>query len=96
MRRDDTRIEVKRTVCLVSGIAFIVGSIINNIINYQYKADSIELIVLRNKRSDIFITPGGVRKRSGSVGLSLVMWAACGLLSILGINSNIYLFEYVI
>lgn len=37
--------------------------------------------------SGIFITPGGILGRAGSVGLSLVLWAACGLLAIFGMPS---------
>lgn len=32
----------------------------------------------------IFISPKGILKNSGSVGMSLVMWVACGILSLFG------------
>lgn len=34
--------------------------------------------------SGIFISPKGVLKNSGNVGLSLVVWLACGILSLFG------------
>ena len=34
--------------------------------------------------SGIFVTPKGVLASSGSVGLSLIVWTACGLLALFG------------
>ena len=34
--------------------------------------------------SGIYVTPGGILQRSGSVGASLVIWTVCGLISLLG------------
>ncbi len=38
--------------------------------------------------SGIFVSPGGVLKRTGSVGVSLLVWAGCGIVSSLGKNAN--------
>lgn len=36
--------------------------------------------------SGVFVTPTAALKYSGSVGFSLIVWAACGVVSLLGIN----------
>ncbi|KAH9638416.1 hypothetical protein HF086_007723 [Spodoptera exigua] len=35
-------------------------------------------------RSGIFVSPSGLLERTGSVGISFIIWMACGLLSLLG------------
>lgn len=39
----------------------------------------------------IFISPKGILKHSGSVGMSLVVWIACGVLSLFGESCNRYI-----
>lgn len=34
--------------------------------------------------SGIFVSPSGLLERTGSVGISFIIWMACGLLSLLG------------
>lgn len=48
------------------------------------------LIISTTIGSGIFVTPGSVLYYSGSVGLSLVIWAFCGLTSILGRENKQY------
>lgn len=46
--------------------------------------DSVAMIVGCVIGSGIFVSPSSVLKKTGSPGLSLVMWTACGLYSLLG------------
>ncbi|XP_071824243.1 b(0,+)-type amino acid transporter 1-like isoform X2 [Apostichopus japonicus] len=59
----DGKVNLKRQVGLLSGIALIVGTMIG---------------------SGIFVSPVGVLRQTESVGMSLVIWLACGILSTFG------------
>nr|XP_053655921.1 Y+L amino acid transporter 2-like [Cherax quadricarinatus] len=57
------KIELKKELGLLEGVAIILGIIIG---------------------SGIFISPKGVLQETGSVGMSLVVWVLCGMLSMVG------------
>ncbi|XP_046560364.1 b(0,+)-type amino acid transporter 1-like [Haliotis rubra] len=60
---DTSKVTLKKEIGLLSGVAFVVGSIIG---------------------SGIFISPQGVLRNTGSVGMCLVVWSSGALLSLLG------------
>ncbi|KAF7994784.1 hypothetical protein HCN44_004256 [Aphidius gifuensis] len=57
------KIQMKKQLGLLEGVAIILGIIVG---------------------SGIFITPKGVIEQAGSVGLSLIIWVLCGLMSMIG------------
>lgn len=44
--------------------------------------------------SGIFVSPAEALKNTGSVGMCLIVWASCGLLSLLGIYLTYYFFSH--
>lgn len=45
---------------------------------------TISIFLPYSSGSGIFVSPKGVLEDTGSVGLSLIVWAACGVLSMFG------------
>lgn len=52
---------------------------------------AINIIISVMIGSGIFISPTGALKHSGSVGLCLVIWIACGIISFMGKHNPIYI-----
>ncbi|ESO08465.1 hypothetical protein HELRODRAFT_190743 [Helobdella robusta] len=59
----ETKNEIPRTIGLIGGISFIIGTIIG---------------------SGIFVSPRGVAFNSGSIGMTIMNWLICGVISLLG------------
>jgi len=55
----------------------------NGIMGDKNNVDNVMLFVFSG--SGIFISPKGVLAGTGSVGLSIIVWAACGLISLMGV-----------
>lgn len=63
------------------------GSAPNNAVHLQRRVglfSGVALIVGTMIGSGIFVSPSGLLVRTGSVGVSFIIWLACGLLSLLG------------
>ncbi|CAD1474153.1 unnamed protein product, partial [Heterotrigona itama] len=67
---ENNSVHLKRRVGLVSGVALIVGTMIGRAI-YTIS-------------SGIFVSPSGLLVRTGSIGISFLVWTACGMLSLCG------------
>jgi amino acid transporter len=73
---------LKRHLGLFSGVCFIVGTIIGNLLNFAFHQFFCDCSYVG---SGIFVSPKGVLRQTESVGLCLIVWVGCGLISLLGI-----------
>jgi hypothetical protein len=76
------RTTLKRHLGLFSGTCFIIGNIIGKYITFFLNICSFFNSSLTG--SGIFVSPQGVLRYTESVGLCLLIWVACGLVSVLG------------
>lgn len=83
---ENDALHLKRRVGLISGVALIVGTMIGNFLRENTKQEEIIdlFYFFLIKGSGIFVSPSGLLERTGSIGMSFVLWMACGLLSLLG------------
>ena len=70
-------IETGNKIGVLSGIAYCVGDIVGSGLFLH------SLSIVR-PCSGIFISPTSILKHSGSVGLSLIIWSFCALISLFG------------
>jgi L-type amino acid transporter 9 len=83
---ENDTIHLKRRVGLVSGVALIVGTMIGELCEIgQFVLESVSKI-----GSGIFVSPSGLLERTGSIGMSFIIWMSCGLLSLLGESKNFH------
>lgn len=66
---------------LFSGVALIVGTMIGK---FNILLKFCIYLTFFKIGSGIFVSPSGLLVRTGSVGISFIIWLACGLLSLLG------------
>jgi L-type amino acid transporter 9 len=74
-------VTLKRHLGLFSGVCFIVGGIIGNKNCIMIILSIINILLIG---SGIFVSPKRVLQETESVGLCLIIWVACGLVSLLG------------
>lgn len=70
------------------------GSTANDIIHLKRRVglfSGVALIVGTMIGSGIFVSPSGLLIRTGSVGVSFIIWMACGCLSLLGKSIDFFL-----
>lgn len=73
---------LKTNVCKVTNLNYLTTSFTNA----TYFPSS--CVSFRTVGSGIFVSPSGLLIRTGSVGISFIIWLSCGLLSLLGELSN--------
>lgn len=81
-------VQLQKRLGLFSGVALIVGTMIGEFnrpnLLFFFFLIKYSLSCSHYQGSGIFVSPSGLLVRTGSVGISFLIWLACGLLSLLG------------
>lgn len=79
------KVTLKRHLGLFSGICFIIGIVIGKSSDFALILMKLIYFSFLILGSGIFISPKGVLRGTQSIGLCLIVWIACGLLSLIGL-----------
>lgn len=84
-KEEPKKVGLERTVGLASGISIIIGTMIGiNLSQNNHFYRLLKIFIENNLGSGIFVSPKGVLDASGSIGLCLIIWVLCGVVSLLG------------